>query len=136
MSIQFTNNQIRITNNEPSVYIDYDNIDCIIVNDELKMDRIYLANNAIIFGGIENIIKHHENNITKVVGNYNGDKEHIIIKKGKLHSLSGPAYTHKDTKRFCIEGKEITEEEYYKIPEVIKNLRELKLLRVLKKPTK
>jgi len=37
------------------------------VNDELKIDKIYISLNAISFGGIEKIIQHHEYNITKIV---------------------------------------------------------------------
>lgn len=83
------------------------------------------------WNGIENLIKHHKNNITKIVSSYNNEIEIVKIKNGKLHSLLGPSYVLGKEKQYYIEGKSFTENDYYKQEEVINTLREHKLKRIL-----
>jgi len=116
---------IRIT-------FDYNSLDYIIINNELKIDRIYLANYAITFNSIEKIISHHSKNITKIVSTHNGHKEIIYMKNSVLHSLIGPAYTYLDSEVYSIDGTLFVSEDFYEKEEVIIELREKKLERILK----
>jgi len=129
--IYFQNNKLKIENNL-KITIDYDNLLYIKVNNELVMDRIYLATNAISFGGIENIIRHHSNNITEVVSIFENEKEIVYLKNGELHCTFGPSYIFKDKLVYSIDGEICIEEEFYKNEKVIIHTRELKLKRITK----